>query len=168
MTTILTAPARAALMLMDADNRIHKATDIFPNDVDSFLRPFWYVGVDDGEYPPTAAGVETPLERYRMELISVQFGAGIDNEFYEKETREIVANTLTYFAARHQLEYSNLNAYEAEPLAALSGVKWARVTSRTPVGVATRAGVEGEFWGASLVLSVQSEFVYEQVIVART
>lgn len=168
-TTLLTVPPRVVIMLMDSDARVRDATDIFPNDVDNMKRPFWYVAPDEATYPPGSAGVETPDERYTLELINLPFGqGGVDNEAAEQETRELVDAALEYLFAREQLQYSNLLAYEAKALPALKGVKWARPVSRTRPGVRRREGVEGEYWGGEITLAVQSAFAYEQILVANT
>lgn len=166
-TTLLTVPPRVAIMLMDSDVRVRDAVHIFPNDVDNMLRPFWYVAPEDATYPPGVAGIETPDERYTLELINLPFGqGGVDNEAAEQETRELVDAALVYLFAREQLQYSNLLAYEAKPLVALTGVKWARPGARTRPGVRRREGVEGEYWGGEITLTVQSAFAFEQILVA--
>lgn len=166
MTLILTAPERLSFLCLDIDARIKYAFWTMQHNLDLAKRPAFLIKIDEASFPQVANSIVEPDETYVIDYIGQQFDQGEANT-YELMTREIAYKTFHYFFGRTQLQFTNTLARQPAQLTALNGVKWARMTRRSPVNIMTGNGITEPFWGFSYSITLTEGIRVNEQLVAK-
>lgn len=166
MTVLLTAPARLALMLVDAHVDVVSAYSTWQDDIDTIQRPAWLITHQGGEALRPEGAVSSDLfsESYRLEFFGKMFGMGLEDE-YELQARSIVASTIDYFRRHPQLQFSNERGLEAAGLPVLQGVQWINLQF-SPVTLYKQAE-DDAFWGGVMTINITGRVGYSLAFVAQ-
>jgi len=163
--SILTVPARLALMLVDAHPSITNAYHYTRSNIDLANRPCWLVFIEDEAYPQESAGEELAEQGYSLAYIGKTYSdpSGTESQRYEQEAREVAVATVRYFLEHPMLQVANRRGLLDGPQTSLSGVNRTRLDRRSGVTLYTRDGVDaGAFWGFTIELTVINQIVYNE------
>lgn len=166
MSIVLTAPERLSIMLIDASTQVKDAFEYTQKDLDTAIRPCWVIKIDEATFPGIAENTVDFEETYVMDYVGPKFDQG-EGHVYEIQARTIWMNTFTYFFSHKQLQFSNNRGLEPTQLTQLSGVKFARISRRSPITIMTGDGIAEPFWGFTMSLVVTGSVKIDEVLVPR-
>lgn len=156
MSLIDTAPERLALMAWDASSLMNNTSEFFQPGWGVDQMPFALVEVGEDSEPAVAAGVEFPVETYRISVFVATYNVPDDKHAAEIRARTMATDMLTYFRKRTQLQFSNTrNRADLAALGPLAGVRWARF-QRGPVSFGAKYEEIPPTWGFDITATLET------------